>query len=119
MMPTDIDRRKPVWIALSEFYLDTELQPADIEAIRLVFAQSGYTIDEIRRINYEEVAPILLDNLLSPAGVWAGFDADWLTKTIMARLSALKGRRHHSWFKNVWQWRVDYFTKEYFRRIVG
>ena len=119
MQPADIDRRTPVWQALSEFYLDTELQPADLETIRLVFAQSGYSIDEIKRINYEEVAPVLIDNLVSPAGVWSGFNNDWLIEVILARLKSLEGRRQHAWFKNIWRWRVDYFTKEYFQQLVG
>lgn len=119
MEPVAIDRRKTVWLALSEFYLDTELQPTDFDRIKLIFAQSGYSIDEIKRINYEEVAPVLIDNLLSPAGVWGGFDDDWVIETILARLNSLNGRRHHSWFKSVWHWRVDYFTKEYFQQLSG
>ena len=74
----DLKRRKKVWNALSEFYLDTSLRASDFERIAAVFKQSVYSIEEIKLIDLYEVFPLLQANLLSVAGEWAGFDEDWL-----------------------------------------
>ena len=81
----EIHRRRPVWIALSDLYLDTELQAGDYEHIRDVILASGYTLDEVERILRFEVGPVLGLNLLSVAGVWSGFDPDWLVDSILQR----------------------------------
>ena len=82
-----IEHRKPVWVALSEFYLDTELQDSDLRHIAVTFLDSPYTLDEVKAINKYEVFPILQANLLSVAGVWAGFDEEWLVDKITTRLA--------------------------------
>ncbi len=82
----NIEDRKPIWIALSEFYLDTELQDSDFRHIALTIIESPYTLDEVKKINKYEVFPILHVNLLSVAGVWAGFDEAWLIEKITTRL---------------------------------
>ena len=84
--PFNIEDRKPIWIALSEFYLDTELQDSDFRHIALTILESPYTLDEVKKINKYEVFPILQVNLLSVAGEWAGFDEAWLVDKITTRL---------------------------------
>ena len=74
----EIERRKPVWAALSELWLDTELEDEDLRRIAGVMSQSGYSVDELREIYLFEVAPVVSPNLLSVAGEWAGFDEGWL-----------------------------------------
>ena len=74
----ELERRKPVWKALSEFYLDTELQASDYDFIAKVVSSSGFTLGELKAINRFEVFPFLINNLLSPAGVWTAFDESWL-----------------------------------------
>jgi hypothetical protein len=74
----EIDRRKPVWTALSELWLDTELQDRDLQAIAEVLRASGYSVAELREIYRNEVAPVVYENLRAPAGAWAGFDPKWL-----------------------------------------
>ncbi|MFT3911365.1 MAG: hypothetical protein QM737_18225 [Ferruginibacter sp.] len=81
--PINIEQRKPIWIALSEFYLDTELQDSDLRRIAFTILDSPYSLDEVKTINKYEVFPILQANLLSPAGEWAGFDKDWLVEKIL------------------------------------
>ena len=83
----NIEERKPVWSALSEFYLDTELQESDYCHIAATIIDSPYSIDEVKKINKYEVFPVLQPNLLSIAGEWAGFDEEWLTKLITDSLS--------------------------------
>jgi hypothetical protein len=74
----EIERRKPVWAALSELWLDTELADDDLRRIAGVMGQSGYSVGELREIYLFEVAPVVSPNLLTVAGEWAGFDHDWL-----------------------------------------
>ena len=82
---TEIDRRKPVWLALSELWLDTELDENDLDRIAGVMKRSGYTLEELRDIYLFEVAPVVFPNLLTVAGEWAGFDEDWLFSKITKR----------------------------------
>lgn len=86
--PFDIKQRKPVWIALSEFYLDTELDDSTLRHIAFTIIDSRYTFEEVKRINKYEVFPVLQYNLLSPAGVWAGFNEEWLIQKVTARLQS-------------------------------
>ncbi len=74
----EFKRRKPVWTAFSEFWLDTELEPADLQRIARVAADSTYSIAELRDIYLYEVALAVGPNLLCVAGEWAGFDKPWL-----------------------------------------
>lgn len=80
-MPLDADQRRirmPLWTALSELWLDTELQAGDLAALAEVLASSPFSIEQLREIELWEVAPVVGLNLLSPAGAWAGFDEAWL-----------------------------------------
>jgi hypothetical protein len=84
--PVNIKQRKPIWIALSKFYLDTELGDSDFRQIAFTILESPYSLDEVKTINKYEVFPVLQSNLLSPVGVWAGFDEDLLVDKISTRL---------------------------------
>ena len=66
-------RKLPVWQALSELFLDTELQVEDYRRIARTLAASGYGERALRRILDEEVAPAFAINMLSVAGEWAGW----------------------------------------------
>jgi len=82
----NLEDRKPIWIALSRFYLDTVLDDPDFKYIASTILKSPYTFDEVKTINKYEVFPILQKNLGSIAGVWAGFDEDWLVEKIVIRI---------------------------------
>jgi hypothetical protein len=90
MVITEIEQRKPVWSALSKFYLDTEVSEEEITRIAKVFRTSRYSIEELKEINYSEVAPVVYTNLLSTAGVWEGCDEEWLYEQIAKE--QLKGK---------------------------
>jgi hypothetical protein len=79
----EIERRRPVWLAVSELWLDTELDENDLERIAAVMSLSGYSLDELRGIYLHEVAPVVYLNTLSMTGAWAGFDEGWLYNKIM------------------------------------
>ncbi|MEP7219544.1 MAG: hypothetical protein ABI876_11545 [Bacteroidota bacterium] len=91
-----INTRRPLWIALSELWLDTELDAGDLERIAHVMADSALTIEELRHVYLVEVAPVVSPNLLSPAGEWAGFDEEWLCSSIIENL------RQRFWFTRFW-----------------
>ena len=67
-----------VWDALSQFWLDTELDEKDIQRIAQTLADSPFTPEELRHIEFYEVRSVCAPNLLCVAGAWAGFAADWL-----------------------------------------
>jgi hypothetical protein len=80
----DLETRRSVWLGFSELYLDTDPAPAYASLARTL-AASPYPLDELRRILFEEVHPVVRGNLLASAGVWNGFDPDWLCGRIAAR----------------------------------
>lgn len=84
----DLANRRPVWEALSELFLDTEMSPEALAGIAHTLANSPYSADELRQILFDEVHPACSANLLSVAGVWSGFDADRLQARILARSRA-------------------------------
>lgn len=88
MTPTfDITQRRPVWVALSEFYLDTELQDEDFKWIAGVLLKSPYSLEEVKAIDRYEIFPVLQFNMLVPAGVWEGFEEALLVERITAHLA--------------------------------
>jgi hypothetical protein len=80
-----IQQRKQVWQALSELFLDTELQEYDFAYISRVLAESGHTDNELHCILFGEVFPACISNLRHPAGEWSGFNMDWLVEEILSK----------------------------------
>lgn len=94
----DRDARIPVWIALSELYLDTDVSVFH-DAIADTLAASPYSVDDLRDILMDDVHPALHANLMSVAGEWAGFDEAWLIERIEAVGRQPRWRRRMSrWF---------------------
>ena len=86
-----VRERTPVWIALSDLYLDTDSR-LSYAYIARTLAVSKYKLEELHAILLEEVAPVVEFNLLQVAGDWAGFDEKWLLREILDR----QGRRRSS-----------------------
>lgn len=86
MNSEELHKRKLVWQALSEFYLDTELDKYDYAYICKLFTDSGYTLEELKDIDTYEVFPTLKFNLLGIAGEWAGFEEEWLSEKCQQNL---------------------------------
>ena len=84
----DIDERKPIWLVLSQLYLDTELQDFDFQNIANIINQSPYNFEQVKKIDRLEVFPILYANLIVTAGVWDEFDSEWLIKAIVNRIES-------------------------------
>jgi hypothetical protein len=88
--PEDLDRRRPVWDAMSDVFLDTETRWG-MPRIALVLAQSGYSAEELEAIWEHEIVPECGWNLLQAAGEWALFvvDEDRLTERAEGKRSLL------------------------------
>ena len=76
-----------MWEALSNFFLDTELDDTDYDRIADVLASSPYSIQETEDILKHEVYPALIWNLRCVAGERAGFDREGLMAAIGPRLN--------------------------------
>jgi hypothetical protein len=80
----EIARRLPVWCALSDAFLDTELDAHTYRHMAEVIRTQGFTAAEAEAIFREEVAPAFAYNLWSVAGEWAG----WPEATVRERVLA-------------------------------
>ena len=78
----ELEIRRPLWIALSELYLDAG---PEWERVADLCSRSPFAIAELQRILFDEVHPVVHLNLWSTAGVWDGFDQEWLIASILAR----------------------------------
>lgn len=79
--PSEIELRRPIWLALSDLFLDTDVS-VSYEYIARVCSESEFSMLELKGILENEVAPAVSINLLSVAGEWAGFNEEWLVKRI-------------------------------------
>jgi len=113
----DLQSRTPVWEALSEFWLDTELVDYQFDYIARVISASPYSIAEIRAIHDYEVAPAVSANLASVAGEWAGFNSEWLIERCMkyALRSHSPLHRARIWFQRRLFWS---FTADCWRQVI-
>ena len=112
----DIKTRHKVWLALSEFYLDTQLMKEDFERIALIFRHSGLELQTIKKIDKYEVFPILQPNLSGVAGEWLGFDEGWLFENCEKQIE-----KQNNWFYkakiNLWNSPLYWMRKDYWRSI--
>lgn len=83
----EISDRLPVWEAISELWLDTELGEGDLRFIAERLARSKYGLSELEDIYLLEVAPVVHGNLRQPAGTWTGFDREWLRQAVLSHLA--------------------------------
>ena len=90
----DLENRTPVWVAMTDFYLDTELTDTMISYVARVCAVSPYSMRELEKIMFVEVWPAFLPNLLSFAGEWAGWESKFVQQRI---LECYKPRLYFSW----------------------
>lgn len=101
-------QRLPVWRALAQLFLDTELAPQDYQGIADDLKASPYSTTELRAILENEVAPALQSNLLSVAGEWAGWQDEFLIEEISRVIK--RSRRF-----NFGLWLSKIFSRSYVR----
>lgn len=75
--------RRPIWLALSDLFLDTEVR-GYLPGVAETAHRLGLSSEGLWDILEREVAPLLAPNLLSVAGEWAGFDPAWLFEQLEA-----------------------------------
>jgi hypothetical protein len=105
--------RRPVWLALSELWLDTELETADLERISRVLQESRLSELDLREAYVLHVAPVVYLNLWIPAGEWEGFDDEWLCEKILHNLHHRSRRiRFMAWFP-LQRWAMTYASERH------
>lgn len=80
---SDLVQRQPVWSALSDLFLDTDVS-LSLAGRVATLARSPYSVEQIEAILIDEVYPVCRANLLQVAGEWAAFDDAWLQERIVA-----------------------------------
>lgn len=78
---TDDLRRINVWVAMADHFLDTETRH-DIPLTAMACVRAGLSVAEARDVWRYEVSPAVGFNAWDVAGEWAGWDRDWLVKTV-------------------------------------
>ena len=112
MREFNIKERRPVWVALSDLFLDTDVSLNE-EWIIKTLSKSPYSVPELENILINEVAPVCGWNLMSAAGEWEGFGEKWLEEKILKRR-----RSPFRWFHrfNTWKTKVHLYLP-YWKRI--
>jgi hypothetical protein len=105
----EIQRRLPVWCALSSLFLDTWFDPPYYKKIAETLRASGYSLEQLRSIFFNEVAPGFAFNLLNIAGEWAGWDEQLVREQMLVTLG--KGSAAQQWLGR-WLFR-RYVSKEW------
>jgi hypothetical protein len=113
--PLNITDRKPIWMALSTFYLDTELQETNFQGIAETIIKSPYSFEEVKAIDKYKIFPILQSNILQVAGEWAGFDEDWLIEKITTELQ--KKSKFRTISIEIYYYLFRWMHKDYWRRL--
>lgn len=70
MSPEELRRRRPLWEAMADLFLDTEVRWF-VPAVGWACARSGLDEATLERIFWDEVYPEAILNLLQVAGDWA------------------------------------------------
>lgn len=86
------DRLK-IWRALSDLFLDTEIEDYVFKYIARTVSECELSLSEAEDVLWYEVYPVLEGNLRSVAGVWEGWPDSWLLQNLPARVrpSAIHG----------------------------
>ena len=102
-----LELRQSLWVALSDLFLDTQLQDYNHLYIAKAMEASGYTLDEIEEILMMEVFPVCIANLHDVAGEWSGFDE---TSVCDASIAAKSPARYRRWMnrRNFWMIKDDW-----------
>lgn len=79
----DIARRVPVWTALAELFLDTQLEEFQYCYIADVLHDSGYSLHELQAIFHDEVAPVFHRNVNAAPGERRGWRDDVVKKMVL------------------------------------
>lgn len=85
-------RRRWTWQAISDLFLDDEINETTLAYIAQVVAECGYSDKELDAIYRREVAPAVAFNYFVDGPLWGYWDSVWLEEQI------LRPRRIRYWF---------------------
>ncbi|MGF6960291.1 DUF7079 family protein [Paraburkholderia youngii] len=85
LKPDEIERRLPVWVALSELFLDTEFDEIACRYVAERLRCSGFELQELEDILRDEVAPAFWPNLVV-AGEWSGWSPEAVRDIVLGHL---------------------------------
>ncbi|WP_372372605.1 hypothetical protein ACDI10_11150 [Vreelandella venusta] len=109
------EQRLKVWRALSDLFLDTEIDDVTFRYIARTISESEFSLSEVESILWYEVYPVLESNLRSVAGVWDGWSDSWLLQNLPAsvRPNAIHGDASIiKEIKRCWQKVVEFYASE-------
>lgn len=95
----EIERRAPVWRALSDLFLDTELDEADFAIIAETIRAAGLSADQAEEILRREVAPVFWMNLIQVAGEWTPWSESQARDLVCEHLRSRP--RYLAWFDSL------------------
>jgi hypothetical protein len=110
--------REEVWLALSELWLDNQLDEPDHRRIAAVLQASELPLAELQAIYLVEVAPLLWLNHWGTAGVWSGFDPAWLSDGCR-RHQLRRQRRWHRWRCQLLRKAMTYAAEPEWQQVLG
>jgi len=112
--PDEIARRLPVWVALSELFLDTEFDEIACRYVAERLRCSGFELHELEDILRDEVAPAFRPNLLV-AGEWRGWSPDEVRDIVLGHLEKQSsGPRLPAILRRRWrQWTMEPVAKDW------
>jgi hypothetical protein len=83
LTPEEVARRKPLWCAMAELYLDTETQPYTLRSIVRVIREAGYTDEEAYKIFRDDVTPVFGGNAMQVAGEWVPWGDEYVEESVL------------------------------------
>jgi hypothetical protein len=120
MKTLDIERRAPVWEALSELFVGKELQDYDYATIATTLRASGYSLSELETILHQEVAPVFRGNLSALA---VAEMEGWARETVVADVRAYLERERSGpsrfWARLVTARRLPDVARDRWERVKG
>lgn len=98
MTHAELERRRPLWEAMSDLFLDTEVR-FSVPFVARRCVESGYDDETLERIFWAEVFPEALPNLLQVAGDWMVLNLDEAALIKRANSGSVPwlSRRAHGW----------------------
>ncbi|MDA9918501.1 hypothetical protein N9D37_01250 [Erythrobacter sp.] len=88
----EIERLLPVWVVLSDTFLDTELDERRYAEIAESLLSSGYSLHELERIYRGDVAPAFVLNLWGVAGEWQGWTEESVRSRVLRKRTSVLAR---------------------------
>ncbi len=105
--------RKQLWIAMSDLWLDQDLEAYQLQSIADVVRESGLDEPELDKIFALELAPFLGANHLTATGVWDGFDRQWVCQQARIRYTRYRWRDRVSAALGI----TTYAARPYWNRV--